>query len=441
MKPIHIAGTKGKGSTSAFVSSILEHYVDSSPSSSGILRKIGLYTSPHIRYVRERIQINNEPLSEILFARYFFETWDRLEESAKVRGRSVDNTIQPTYFRFLTLMAFHAFMSEGVSTAVIECGIGGEYDSTNFIESPSCTGITSLGIDHTPILGDTIEEIAWHKAGIMKADARAFSAPQPRSALKVLHERADAVPTPLTVVAQHPALENVELGLAGDFQKTNASLAIALASCHLQSLGYRQETSSSVLPDQFIQGLEKTRLQGRCDVRLEGKLTWFLDFAHTLESIDFAAKWFASQIRPHIPSTKGEAKPTRILFFNQQTRDANKLVRALHESLHSALDTPEQAFTHAVFCTNLTSAADGYKPDMQSINVVAEAVEKLEVQKGLAETWEQIDPQAEVMVKRSIEEAVNWCRQISGQCDGEVKILVTGSSHLVGGVLDVLESS
>ena len=174
LNAIHIAGTKGKGSTSAFVSSILSKFIGTTSENSGpALSKVGLYTSPHLRFVRERIQINGEPLSEEQFAAYFFETWDRLERAAVDRGE--DPTApgaKPVYFRFLTLMAFHTYMSEGVDAAVIECGIGGAYDSTNVIQQPAVTGITSLGIDHVGVLGNTLPEIAWHKAGIIKKGSR-----------------------------------------------------------------------------------------------------------------------------------------------------------------------------------------------------------------------------------------------------------------------------
>ena len=171
---IHVAGTKGKGSTSAFISSILSQYLSSDSNTTDTtgkrkLRKIGLYTSPHLRFVRERIKINNEPLSEAKFAQYFFEVWDRLGAAASAAGQPADAPgTRPVYFRYLTLMAFHAYISEGVDTAVIECGIGGEYDSTNILVKPAVTAVTSLGIDHVGMLGGTLTEIAWHKAGIFK---------------------------------------------------------------------------------------------------------------------------------------------------------------------------------------------------------------------------------------------------------------------------------
>ena len=191
LNPIHIAGTKGKGSTSSFISSILAQYLPTKASihAERVPTSVGLYTSPHLRFVRERIQINNQTLSEEAFAKYFFEVWDRLEESAAKSGHKDPKSTEtkPVYFRFLTLMALHSYMQEKVGSAVLECGIGGEYDSTNILIKPSATGVTSLGIDHTAMLGDTIESIAWHKAGVFKEGVPAFTAPQPEAALKVLH--------------------------------------------------------------------------------------------------------------------------------------------------------------------------------------------------------------------------------------------------------------
>lgn len=411
----------------------MAQYTQSIPPQAALLQKIGLYTSPHLRYVRERIQINNEPLSEEIFTQYFFETWDRIDAWALKNGESTDVSNKPAYFRFLTLMAFHTFMSEGVDTAVIECGIGGELDHTNVLVSPSCTGVTSLGIDHTALLGNTIEEIAWQKGGIFKAGAPAFTAPQPVSALKVLQDRADVIPTTLKVVERNDKIDHVQLGLAGDFQKINASLAAAIVAQHLQNIGGPPTSSEAPLPPEFIQGLQKTQLAGRCDTRKSGRLTYFLDCAHTMESMEVAVEWFSSQVR----SSKSSV---RILLFNQQTRDANLLVRTLHQKLRANLSN-EHPFSHVVFCTNLTTIASGYKPDLKSINTDANIVERLEVQKALAEAWMGIDPQTDVAIVKSIEEAVAWCQQVAKVNNQNATVFVTGSVHLVGGVLDVLETS
>lgn len=431
-KPLHIAGTKGKGSTSAFVSSILTQY---GKDATAPVKKVGLFTSPHLRFVRERIQINGEMLSEEAFTRYFFDVWDRLEKHGSER---------PMYFRYLMLMAFHAFLVEGVDTAVVECGIGGEYDSTNVIVQPVAAAITSLGIDHVDLLGKTLPEIAWHKSGIFKKGARAFTVEQQPEAMKVLQQRAEERGVELIVVKRHPEIDTVKLGLAADFQRTNASLAIAIAAEFLHARGHPElpdgaGIAKSPLPAPFRKGLEEVRWAGRCEIRHETNpsLAWHIDGAHTLDSIDVAARWFGEQV-----SAQQQRSKPRILLFNQQNRDASGLATALHKTLGTALGS-NSPFTHVVFCTNVTFKEAGYKPDLVSINSNASDVNRLVVQNQLAETWRALDPSCAIEVKGTIEEAVEWCRSIareSGSSEEETVVLATGSLHLVGGVIDVLES-
>lgn len=387
-------------------------------------------------------------MSEEQFARYFFEIWDRLEASAKDAGQ--DATIKPVYFRFLTLLAFHTYVSEGVDTAVIECGIGGEYDSTNIITHPLVTGITNLAIDHTGVLGNTIEEISWHKAGIMKKGARCFTIAQRKEAQSVLEERAQEKGIDLEVVPIHPELESdsVPLGLSASFQKSNASLAIAISKHLLNQRGF-PNIETEPLNDKFKQGLKDVRWGGRCETRQEDAITWRIDGGHTLESIELVGKWFAEHIHNSQQATSVTKQGThqkrrRILIFNQQTRDANGLARALHATLAAALED-EKPFTHAIFCTNITFRETGFRPDLVSVNTNAEEVNELSVQKGLAMAWEELDPETDVRVVATIEEAVNIAREVArdGQKEegvGRVTALVTGSLHLVGGLLEVLET-
>lgn len=451
---VHVAGTKGKGSTSAFISTILSQYTQSEPGqSSPHLHKVGLYTSPHLRFARERIKIDNAPLSEEQFARYFFEVWDRLNDAAKAAGEDPASlSTKPQYFRYLTLMAFHTYLSEGVDAAVIECGIGGEYDCTNVIEQPKVTAITSLGIDHTAMLGTTIEKIAWHKGGIIKSGAKAFTAPQPPSAEQVLAERAAAKDTQLDVVSEHPDLRagssQVNLGLAGDFQYTNASVAVATAAEFLRKTGVAnisENVMSEPLPGKFKTGLEETRLGGRCETRFEKNVAWYIDGGHTLESIRLAGQWFASRIHADSSGDIAAKKP-RILIFNQQTRDSTALARALHETLAAALESGTP-FTHALFCTNITYKQAGFRPDLVSMNTNADDLELLRVQKSLAAAWNEIDPNAQTQVFGTIEEAVDFARDLAAQerkvvqsDEAPVMTFVTGSIHLVGGFLDVIET-
>ncbi|CAI7584295.1 unnamed protein product [Penicillium viridicatum] len=453
LNAIHVAGTKGKGSTSAFISTILSQYSRKDADQPESNLKIGLYTSPHLRFARERIKIDNAPLSEEQFARYFFEVWDRLEQAAKLAGQDPTGPgAKPQYFRYLTLMAFHTYLSEGVDAAVIECGIGGQYDCTNVIPQPKVTAISSLGIDHVAMLGHTIEEIAWHKAGILKRGVNGFAAPQPPSAEQVLAKRAEDAGAHLEIVAGHselrPESSKITLGLAGDFQYTNASVAVAAAADFLRQVGIDvpDNIMKGPLPAKFKTGLEETRLGGRCETRLEKNVSWYIDGGHTLESIRLAGQWFASRIQADSSSEDVAAKKTRILIFNQQTRDSTALAHALHETLASALGN-DNPFTHALFCTNITYKEAGFRPDLVSMNTNADDLEHLRVQKSLAAEWNAIDPHAQTHIFGTIEEAVDFAREIAGQerkvlqkDETPVMTFVTGSIHLVGGFLDVVET-
>lgn len=405
-----------------------------------------------MRFARERIGIDNAPLSEEKFGKYFFEVWDRLEQAAIAAGEDPKGPLaKPQYFRYLTLMAFHTYLSEGVDAAVIECGIGGEYDCTNVLERPAASAIASLGIDHTAMLGSTIEQIAWHKGGIIKSDVKAFSVSQAGDAEKVLQQRAEEKATQLSILSRHPDLAgntDIKLGLAGDFQYTNATLAVAAAAEYLRKVGVEgipEDIMNEPLPTEFRRGLELARLGGRCETRHEKNVTWYIDGGHTLESIKVAGEWFVSQIKRNSSSTETADRKLRLLIFNQQTRDSNALAKALHDTLSAALGagTP---FTHAIFCTNVTYKEAGYRPDLVSINTNAPDVEKLRVQRSLAETWQEIDPRAEVKVYGTIEEAVDYARELAAREKGivgdeaPVMTFVTGSLHLVGGFLDVIET-
>ncbi|KAI8937990.1 hypothetical protein NX059_005666 [Plenodomus lindquistii] len=379
--------------------------------------------------------------------------WDRLEAAAAVEAPPADGPTKPVYFRYLTLMALHAYLHEGVDSAVIECGIGGEFDSTNILTSPTVTAVTSLGIDHTAMLGSTLPEIAWHKAGIFKQGSVAFTAPQEPEAMSVLHERATERNVKLHVVHVHPALANnsVKLGLGAAFQKINASVAIAAAAAHLRALGHTSvpdpsTTSAIELPPKFVRGLEEVRWPGRCEVRRERSIAWHIDGAHTLESIHVTGQWFSEQIASASLKVTRHNRIPRILIFNQQTRDASALATALYTSLQSSVASGSGSpFSHVIFTTNQTFS-QGYKPDLVSMNTNQQDVNTLAVQKALASTWSKIDASAEVHVLRTIEEAITTARAIARDYagaagpDAEVMALVTGSLHLVGGALEVLEA-
>jgi len=350
-------------------------------------------------------------------------------------------------------MALHAYLKEGVDSAVIECGIGGEYDTTNIIQHPTVTAVTSLGIDHTAMLGSTLAEIAWHKSGIFKDGSVAFSAPQKEEAITVLEQRAKDRNTKLHVIDVHPSLANneVKLGLSASFQKINASVAIAVAAAQLRALGHTSipdPTSSPYipLPPQFIKGLEEVQWPGRCEVRREKNVAWHIDGGHTLDSIEVTGRWFAEQIAAAKAAPTSPRPRPRIMIFNQQTRDANALARALYTALQSGINLDSASpFTHVIFTTNQTFN-EGFKPDLVSINTNKQDVDSLAVQKALALTWSEVDKSADVRVLKTIEEAVATARSIAADWakeagpNTEVMALITGSLHLVGGAIEVLET-
>ena len=150
-KSVHIAGTNGKGSVSHFIASILQE--------SGL--KVGLYTSPHFKDFRERIKINGENIHEDFVCSFIEKYKDNFDK------------INPSFFEMTVGMAFSYFAENKIDIAVIETGLGGRLDSTNIIQ-PVLSVITNISMDHTNLLGDTLEKIAFEKAGIIKENTPIF---------------------------------------------------------------------------------------------------------------------------------------------------------------------------------------------------------------------------------------------------------------------------
>ncbi|KAK3309487.1 Mur ligase [Chaetomium strumarium] len=436
---VHVAGTKGKGSTCAFVDSILSRYRQKKKTGGGgggPPHKVGLFTSPHLIAVRERIRIDSRPISEELFAKYFFQVWDRLEANADVAADAAAPGSKPVYARYLTLMSYHVFLSEGVDAAVYETGIGGEYDATNVVERPVASGISTLGIDHVFMLGGTVDKIAWHKAGIMKPGCPAFTIEQVPSAAEVLKNRAVEKGVDLKVLDIDPRLESVKIRPDATFQKRNASLAVALAETALKKLDPSFSPNPERLPQEFVDGLEQVVWRGRCEVKEEGSVLWHVDGAHTADSLKMAARWFVGEC-----AARAEGGP-KVLIFNQQGRtEAVDFLDGLCNTVKNA-DPAGKGFEHVIFCTNVTYATTGYKRDFVNHQHDPADIEKMTMQRGFAERWKALDPSANVMLIPNIEEAINTARDLAERAGGtKVQVLVTGSLHLVGGALGILEGA
>lgn len=173
IKVIHIAGTNGKGSTANFIANTLAQKV-----------KCGLFTSPYMVYINEEVKINGNPISDEDFFSYIEMIKPICEKLDKIE-------LKNTYFEVMTALMFKYFYDKKVGVCVVETGLGGRLDSTNIVKEPIACLITTISMDHTNILGNTIEEIAQNKAGIIKEDVPVFIYPQEKSALDVITKEAD----------------------------------------------------------------------------------------------------------------------------------------------------------------------------------------------------------------------------------------------------------
>ncbi len=198
---VHITGTKGKGSTAALCSSVL--------SAQGY--RTGLFTSPHLHTFRERLQIDGQPISEEEFAGLVEELWPHVEAMALERTHG-----NVTVFELLTAMAFMWFQQRKVQFQVLEVGMGGRLDTTNLV-TPEVSVITPVSLDHTAILGDTVQKIAVEKAGIIKPGVPVVSAPQAPEAMAVIRETSQTRGSPLVEVEREYRWEPVSHTLSGQY--------------------------------------------------------------------------------------------------------------------------------------------------------------------------------------------------------------------------------
>lgn len=253
LRCLHIAGTNGKGSVSAFAESVLH--------AMGI--RVGLYTSPHLVDFAERIRIGgvNAPLADIEGAinRVHEATSGWMEED------------QPTFFELVTAMSFDLFARARCELVVLETGLGGRLDATNTAPKLACA-ITPIALDHTDWLGETLEGIAREKAGIFRPGIPAVIAPQQSGVVEALVAAAIETGTPCEWITS--PLEGMTLGLSGSYQRWNAALALAL----IRAAGFDPS------PEALEKGLAGVKWPGRFQrIAMEGA-ELVLDGAHNLHA-------------------------------------------------------------------------------------------------------------------------------------------------------------
>jgi dihydrofolate synthase/folylpolyglutamate synthase len=274
---IHVAGSKGKGSTSNLISNALGNF------------KVGLFSSPHMHKLTERIKINNTPISEGLFNFYFKRVWKIVE----IMKEELDQ--RPSFFEFMTLLSLVIFREEKVEVSIIEVGLGGRLDSTNVI-TPTISVITQISKDHTNILGKNIRKIAIEKAGIIKNKIPVVTSKQVKNAFEIINHTAkinkaklyhskDINIRKITTTSKGNLEQNLLFDkyrfrsyLLGKHQIENIKTAIKAVEIFLQ---LQSKKTNWV---EILSNLEKTKMIGRCQIVKEKKLTFIIDGAQNNKS-------------------------------------------------------------------------------------------------------------------------------------------------------------
>ncbi len=316
---IHVAGTNGKGSVSSTLAAIFQ--------AAGF--KTGLYTSPHLIEFRERIKVSGEMMPQEFMIEFAERLWPKVEE------------IKATFFETTTAMAFEYFSSQKVDIAIIETGLGGRLDSTNVLEKPLATVVTSIGWDHMAQLGNTLELIAAEKAGIFKKDVPAVVHVQPQ--LKhAFRERAFEVGTNVLFVDEYqvPAtLGGVRPSLRGEFQARNLRTVLAALSV------LPMEFSPALIEEAVIRTNELTGLRGRLEafatpqMRLNG-INMILEVGHNPDAIREVVNFVdMNGIRPIIVT--GVMKDKDIPPMLQALRKISDRIITVQAHTHRAMDAQE----------------------------------------------------------------------------------------------------
>jgi len=350
IRTVHVAGTNGKGSVASMLSEILK--------TAGYAT--GAYTSPHLISFTERITVNGEAISEeevIDLTRFIKERIDREDG-----GRHF------TFFDFTTALAFLYFKRKGIDIAVIEVGLGGRLDSTNVIY-PLATVITNVALDHKEYLGDTIEDIAREKAGVVKEHVPVVTGAEGQ-ALEII--RASAAKTDLYVLGKeftykkkgeqlmwyrgiHRTFDNLSVALRGDHQLFNAALAL----CTVELLGGK---GLAVNEYAVRKGLSLVRWPGRLEVvRKTLKPLVIIDGAHNPQGV----RSLASYLKSHFLKRK------RILIFGvMKDKDFKEMLKELLPVVHRTILTRPETSRAA-----LPSDLAEYAPDAVITESVSDAID------------------------------------------------------------------
>lgn len=302
IKAFHIAGSNGKGSTAAFIASILME----------LNYFAGVYTSPHFVRFNERIKINNLEIPDTFVANFVSENEKYIDEK------------ELTFFEVTTAMAFKYFYEKKVDFAVIETGLGGRLDATNVL-SPLAVIITSISLEHTNILGNTLTQIAKEKAAIIKDSTKVFTGNLPDEAMAVIEDKCSETDSELFKIQDYATekenslklyteeleIEDWNIPLKGNYQKYNAALAVLAVSKTLDTTDFRQMELG------IKNVIKNTNIQGRYEF-FRTKPDIILDSAHNPESLENFLGEFKKNINQYSKCT--------LLFAAMKDKDIRKML-------------------------------------------------------------------------------------------------------------------
>ncbi len=347
---IHITGSKGKGSVATMFSSVLQE------AETGL--RVGLYTSPHVVSLEERIQINGEFIPESRL-NAILEEKIRPEVEKMVRsGKSV------SFFEALTLAAFVYFEEEKCDFAVIEAGMGGRTDATNICR-PCLTVITNISLEHTAQLGMTLEAVAREKAGIIKRDTRLIVGAMPTETLEkvapIIHGIAQtrhALDCWAGIHFPRATFPGVELGMPGEHQRQNAAIVAKSADLFRDFLTIKN----------VWEGLKKARLPGRLE-RVRTAPDMIFDAAHNPESVGASVLWLTETYFN---------RPISVLFACAQDKNWRKMLEMILQMNPERIIFTEFSASRAESCEKLAEfvpqSEDGMNIDVQIIPDPREAL-------------------------------------------------------------------
>lgn len=299
---IHVAGTNGKGSTCAYMNSVLTE--------AGY--KVGMFTSPHLVSVRERMRINQELISEVEFIaiyeqlKNYVDNYNKLldyggkykqyseEKSDKIIEEKTEKKVDyiPTFYEFLFFMTMLYFEEQKTEVIILETGLGGRLDATNVIDAPTVAVITEIGMDHMEYLGDTYEKIAQEKAGIIKEGSKVVYSANRQEVAEVIEEKAEGCRVLCKSVEKYEkhALSFVDKKIDFSFQsRYYGYIPITLNTCALYqvenaklALSALEELDIEITAEAMKKGMECCKWEGRMEEILPGV---FLDGAHNQDGI------------------------------------------------------------------------------------------------------------------------------------------------------------